>query len=160
MVINSTKDKRAGVDEITTHSGCKTQAIKVDSLNGVITQCPVRYNSAKAIVIDEAQFFDGKELVSFVQISLDAGKDCIIAGLDSDANQKPWLPLEKLVVMATKFKKLSSFCQICKDGTEAGYTIDVAGGACKDNIRVGNDGYVTVCWMHMREHQNNTVLSS
>jgi thymidine kinase len=163
LFVSSSLDTRAAGEKVESRAGCSAPALKVRHLAEVRERYPGRYEWADAIVVDEAQFFyllddagtdrpRSADVLSFVTRCLDDGKDVVVAGLDSDAMQQPFLPLAELACLATEFTKLTALCELCRDGTEAAYTIDVHGGACKDAPRVGNGGYCAVCYRHMREH--------
>jgi thymidine kinase len=167
--ITSTADRRAEGDTITSRNGCSVPAIKVTVLASILSTYIDEYASSKAVVVDEAQFFDDwADLMSFVRRCLADGKDVCVAGLDTDANQRPFLPLAELVSTSTTFQKLSGMCERCRDGTEAGHTIDLSKGTSDESTRdgtgkgtstengnhrrVGNAGYVVVCQTHLRLH--------
>jgi thymidine kinase len=163
LFVSSSLDTRSAGEKVESRAGCSAPAMKVRHLSDVLQSHAQRYDWAEAIVVDEAQFFylqddattakpRSADVLLFVTRCLDDGKDVVVAGLDSDAMQQPFLPLAELACLATEFTKLTALCQTCKDGTEAAHTIDVQGGACKDAPRVGNDGYQAVCYRHMREH--------
>ena len=152
LFISSVIDTKSKPGTIESRKGCRVPAHRVSTLNSIFTSYNTEYTAASAVIVDEAQFFKADDLISFIKICLDSAKDVLVAGLDSDADQQPFLPLTELVCLATTVTKLSAMCKRCGNGTEASYTIDTQRSASKDNVRAGEAGYVPVCYKHMREH--------
>jgi thymidine kinase len=143
--------------QLESRNGCSVPAIKVESLSSLPALHTSLYDSASAVVVDEAQFFEQDDLLSFVRSTMALSKDVVVAGLDSDANQKPWLPLAELVLLSTSFKKLSGLCVMCSDGTGSSWTVDAERSASKERPRTAVEGYVAVCYRHMREHNGQDL---
>jgi thymidine kinase len=157
LIVTSTTDTKSKPGTIESRKGCRVPAYRVDKLASLNTNHKAEYESASAIIVDEAQFFVAKDLLAFIETTLSHGKDILVSGLDSDAQQHAFLPLNDLIPLATKVKKLSAICHRCGNGTEASYTIDTQRSASKDNVRAGESGYVPVCYKHMKEHHNPTL---
>ena len=76
------------------------------------------YLLATLVIIDEAQFFP--DLKQFVEYTVDhLGKNCLVVGLDGDADRKPFGQILECIPLADKVTKLTAFCRACGDGTEA-----------------------------------------
>ena len=147
LFLSSETDTRSKDGTVESRAGCAAPAFKVKVLYVVPVAYERVYASARLIVIDEAQFFQWEDLLAFVRYSLEVGKDVVVAGLDSDALQRPYLPLAELVCLATHFVKLTAVCGLCNDGTEAGFTIDTYLAVC------------SACLSAHRDHRTRDVLS-
>lgn len=76
---------------------------------------------SKVIIIEEGQFY--KDLVPYVIKLVEThGKHVIVAGLDGDAQRKPFGSLLDLIPYADSIVKLKALCKQCDDGTEALFT--------------------------------------
>lgn len=120
-IITSSLDKRYSNDaKIVNHnrdSCVANTAVKV--LHHVFSD--KEFLQAKVIIIEEGQFFE--DLVSFVTECVELyEKHVIVAGLDGDAQRKPFGHLLELVPLANTIVKLKAFCKKCNDGTEALFT--------------------------------------
>ena len=76
--------------------------------------------TSKVIFINEGHLFP--ELKEFVNLLLKDGKRVYICGLDGDFERKKIGHILDLIPMCDKVSKLTSFCQICKDGTPGIFT--------------------------------------
>ena len=133
------------VTAVVTHDKSMLQAtaIGIRELIGVIETDAFAHTFA--IVIDEAQFFEG--LYAFVTLSLAAGKHVVVVGLDSDAEGHPFSSVLDLVALADSVEKKTALCGLCGDGTPAIFT--KALGTRKERIAVGGaDLYAPVCRKH------------
>ena len=143
VIINSMLDSRCEDNMIKTHSNQTHKAIKVDKLMS-ITEDP-DFLKMKVIGIDEAQFFP--DLIEFVKFAEKYDKIVIIAGLDGDSNREPFGDVLRLIPYAEKVTKLSAFCKICQDGTQAFFTKRVT--KCNDKVIVGSeDKFIATCRRH------------
>lgn len=161
----STRDTRSKQSLVESRNGCSAPAVKVELLTSIPTSYKEQYAEAHALVIDEAQFFNWDDLIAFVESSLSLGKDVCIAGLDTDRDQKPFLPLAELHRLATSLTKLTACCKQCDDGTEAGHTIyippeagdtPICTNATGNTIKVGNAGYQPACYYHLQLHRTRS----
>lgn len=141
IVINSIHDTRCG-ESIRTHDGREVTAIKTKELTLNLAD----FKSAALIVIDEGQFFDQTELYIFVKSLMNLGKSILVSGLDGNSDQKAFLDLNLLGPLATSITKLSAFCERCKDGTQAYYSICIS--EKKENIDT-EATYIPVCYYHI-----------
>ena len=98
------------------------------------------------IIIEEGQFY--KDLVPYVINLVEThGKHVIVAGLDGDAQRKPFGSLLELIPYADSIVKLKALCKKCDDGTEALFTSKKIHDS--NIIDVGSsDKYEAVCRKH------------
>lgn len=137
---------------IITHDKAYVEALGVKVLKGV---CDGEdYCSARLIVIEEAQFFDG--LYEFVVRAVERdGKDVIVVGLDGDSERKPFGEVLDLVPLADEVIRLTALCKLCGDGTPAIFTALVNGVKTEQICVGGADMYQPLCRSH---YLKNKVL--
>lgn len=105
------------------------------------------YSEATAIVIDEAQFFQGC-LLPFVRTAIRDGKHLTVVGLDSDAEQNPFGDVLALGALADSIEKKTALCKRCGDGTAAIFT-RALGPRTAGQVEVGGaELYEPVCRRH------------
>ena len=137
LVINHSFDKsRSGDGVLQTHSGKHLGCVYSDSLHfGLVEGYDV-------VAVNEAQFFDNLE--DSVNAMLDAGKELIVCGLDSDFKREPFQNILSLVPHATRLIKTTAFCKLCANGTPALFSKRTA--QSDERVLIGNeDSYVPVC---------------
>jgi thymidine kinase len=76
--------------------------------------------TSNVIFIDEGHLFH--DLKEFIEFLLKHDKRVYIFGLDGDFERKKIGNILDLIPMCDKVSKLTSFCQICKDGTQGIFT--------------------------------------
>lgn len=105
------------------------------------------FAAATAVVIDEAQFFQGC-LIDFVRAAVDIHHKHVVAvGLDSDAERRPFGDVLALIAQADTVEKITALCRECGDGTPAIFTRAL--GARDAQVAVGGaDMYEPVCRKH------------
>lgn len=119
---------------------------------------------SKLVVIEEAQFFP--DLVEFVDLVVDKHrKECVVVGLDGDAERKPIGDILRLVPRADKVEKLTALCRRCGNGTPAPFThalsADAAAAASSGVPCVGaEERYQPLCRAHYLEAVAPPVLST
>jgi thymidine kinase len=120
--------------------------IRVKELTEILTNNS--YNTAKVVIIDEAQFFT--DLKKFVEISVEQhGKNVYVVGLDGDANRKPFGDILDCIPLADTVTKLKAFCKPCGDGTEALFTKCEKPSLKLGQVHVGGaEMYQPVCRHH------------
>jgi len=96
--------------------------------------------SIKAVLIDEAQFFD-VSIVEFVKGFSDSGIDVYIFGLDMDRYRRPFGPMPNLMAIADQVTKLVAKCSC---GKAAIYSFKVQPDGEQISIG-GSDKYFPVC---------------
>ncbi|HEY7468566.1 MAG TPA: thymidine kinase [Acidimicrobiia bacterium] len=102
-------DVRYADTEVVSHSSLKVDAIPVESAAQLLRRID---DSTEVIGIDEGQFFD-VELVEVVEQLARAGKQVIIAGLDTDYLRRPFEPIPTLCDRAEYVTKMLAVCHRC-----------------------------------------------
>lgn len=102
-------DTRYATAEVVSHSRMAVEAIPVASSAELLRAV----EDATAVVgVDEAQFFD-LELVSVTEQLAAAGKQVIVAGLDTDYLRRPFDPVPTLAGRAEFVTKMLAVCHRC-----------------------------------------------
>ena len=105
-----------GKDPLSTVSSRRGSSIRCMAVKNVAEmEAIVIENDYTTIGIDEAQFFDKNELLTFVCKMLDMKKDIIIAGLDLDFKAETFGAMGELLARADKIIKLNAICSACKE---------------------------------------------
>jgi len=102
-------DDRYADDQVVSHSSLKVEAIPVDSSAQLLRTID---DTTEVIGIDEGQFFDDG-LVEVVDMLAAAGKQVIIAGLDTDYLRRPFEPIPTLCDRAEVVTKMLAVCHKC-----------------------------------------------
>lgn len=148
LVINFDEDIRYGTDDfIHSHSGKKAACIRVKKLEDVSDEL---IHKARNIFINEGQFFS--DLVPYVQKwceNKSYHKDVVVSGLDGDFKRKKFGTILDLIPIADEVHKVKAFCSLCKDGTEALFSMRVTDE--KEQKVIGSDNYIPVCRAHYLE---------
>lgn len=157
LAIKPNIDTRYGTEEeLVTHDKEKIPCIPWDishNLSDIASSMThhTHVYENQCIVIEEAQFFKG--LLVFVKECMSMGRDVLLVGLDGDASQKPFGEIFDCIPYANKVTKINALCFLCKDGTEAPYTIKTSEKNAESQVDVGGaDKYVSVCFKHMTEY--------
>lgn len=102
-------DDRYALKEVVSHSSLKVEAIPVETSDELLRAVD---DSTEVIGIDEGQFFD-EGLVEVVESLAGAGKQVIIAGLDTDYLRRPFEPIPTLCDRAEYVTKVLAVCHKC-----------------------------------------------
>jgi thymidine kinase len=102
-------DVRYADDEVVSHSSLKVGAIPVGTADELLRRVE---DGTKVIGIDEGQFFD-EGLVDVVEHLAAAGKQVIVAGLDTDYLRRPFEPIPTLCDRAEYVTKMLAVCHRC-----------------------------------------------
>ena len=102
-------DVRYADDEAVSHSSLKVEAIPVETADELL---PRVEDGTKVIGVDEGQFFD-QGLVDVVEHLAAAGKQVIVAGLDTDYLRRPFEPIPTLCDRAEYVTKMLAVCHRC-----------------------------------------------
>jgi thymidine kinase len=102
-------DDRYADKEVVSHSSLKVEAIPVDTSDELLRAVE---DTTEVIGIDEGQFFDDG-LVDVVEHLAGAGKQVIIAGLDTDYLRRPFEPIPTLCDRAEYVTKVLAVCHKC-----------------------------------------------
>ncbi len=102
-------DDRYSLDEIVSHADSRLHSDTITSPSEILTRLDWR---TEVVGIDEAHFFS-PDLVEVAQRLADAGKQVIIAGLDTDYMGRPFAPVPELLCVAESITKLLAICMRC-----------------------------------------------
>ncbi len=111
-----------------------------------------RYNEAKLVVVEEAQFFP--DLYAFVLKAVEEhNKEVVVVGLDGDSDRKPFGQILEVLPLADEVIRLSALCKRCGDGKAALFSALVR-GTKQGQVHVGGaDMYEPMCRKHFLENQ-------
>lgn len=146
LVIKPIIDCRYNEDKITSHN---YDTIDCHVLKHLYEIKDTEIKNYDAVIIDEGQFFP--DLVPTVVKWVDNYSiHIIVAGLDGDFQRQPLGTVLNLIPYADKCYKLTSLCNICKDGTKAPFSYRLVKSI--DKILVGGaETYIPVCRKHYNE---------
>jgi thymidine kinase len=102
-------DNRYSESEIVSHADMRMRSEPVTSAAEILTKLDWR---TQVIGVDESNFF-GPELVGVANQLADAGKQVIIAGLDTDYMGRPFPPMPDLLAIAESITKTLAVCMRC-----------------------------------------------
>jgi thymidine kinase len=97
---------------ISSRSGSSIKCIGVTTISEM--EAIIEKNNYATIAIDEAQFFEKRELLAFVHKMLSLKKDVIVAGLDLDFRGETFGAMGDLLALADEVVKLKAICSLCK----------------------------------------------
>jgi thymidine kinase len=147
-VINHSIDNRYDEELLSTHDKIKIPCIKTDKLMELLLTeyANLQKDISKifksdVILINEGQFFT--DLQEFVNKLLEKGKKIYICGLDGDFERKKFGQLLDLIPLCDKVTKLTSLCNLCKNGNAGIFSKRISGE--KEQTVVGADNYIPVC---------------
>jgi len=135
LVINSSTDTRTR--GLSTHDGREIEAVHLTHL------CELKdenFEIAQIIAVDEAQFFP--DLYNFAIKCEKNGKILIIAGLDGDADRKPFGQILECIPLCDTVVKLTAMDCVSKDGTPAIFSKRIAARQDSQVDVGGADKYV------------------
>ena len=146
LTITHIIDNRYGEGVISSHNHIQKKCMTTDLLEKILKNPD--YKASEIVVIEEGQFF--ADLKSFVIRAVDMDKKhVIVGGLSGDYQRKPFGQILELIPIADSVQKISAFCKICNDGTEAHFTKRIISGNMETQTLVGsNDIYMPVCRNH------------
>jgi thymidine kinase len=104
-------DTRYSADEIVSHGDQRMESEVVSGAPEILARLSPR---TQVIGIDEANFF-GANLVELATQLGDAGKQVIVAGLDTDFMGRPFPPIPDLLCLAESITKTLAICMRCGD---------------------------------------------
>jgi thymidine kinase len=147
LFVNNKLDTRTDYC-FSTHNKTISNKLPFDSVK-VANLKEVDFQKYDVIGIDESQFFEGlkKTVVDWVEYY---GKIVIVAGLNGDAERRPFGEINDLIPYANTITKLSPFCVPCKkynnNISEAIFTKKIINKDTDSNILIGGKEYYTpVC---------------
>jgi thymidine kinase len=109
QVFKPALDNRYSTDEIVSHGDQRMESEVVTSAPEILARLSPR---TQVIGIDEANFL-GAGLVELTAQLADAGRQVIVAGLDTDFMGRPFPPLPDLLCLAESITKTLAICMRC-----------------------------------------------
>jgi len=109
QVFKPALDNRYSADEIVSHGDQRMESEVVTSAPEILARLSPR---TQVIGIDEANFL-GAGLVELTAQLADAGRQVIVAGLDTDFMGRPFPPLPDLLCLAESITKTLAICMRC-----------------------------------------------
>jgi thymidine kinase len=161
VVTNAMDTRYSDTPAVTSHDRHSIPAVAVSRLMPLLESSD--YSNSRLVVIEEAQFFP--DLIPFVRRVVDTdGKNCVVVGLDGDAERRPFGSVLELVPLCDRVTKLTAMCKQCADGTPALFTFAAAADAVAANEAgvpcVGSDDrYVPLCRRHYLSARHPVVLT-
>lgn len=155
QVFKPAGDDRWDKEEIRSRGVLKTpvsrDAQPLKSAEGILeyTSSQTRY-----ILIDEAHFFD-ESLVEVIRKTLKRGVNVVVSGLDLDYQGGVFLPVARLMAIASKVRKITAVCG--REDCESPATRTARRKEVKSNKRIlpGDEEYIPLCRKHHRDHLNS-----
>jgi len=109
QVFKPSIDVRYSVDEIVSHGDVRMKSEVVKDAADIRARLDWR---TQVVGVDESNFF-GPDLVDIASQLADAGKQVIIAGLDTDYMGRPFAPMPTLLTLAESITKTLAICMRC-----------------------------------------------
>ncbi len=109
QVFKPVLDDRYSRDEIVSHGDQRMKSEVVNSAKEILEKLDWR---SQVVGVDESNFF-GPDLVEIATRLADAGKQVIIAGLDTDFMGRPFSPMPELLCLAESITKTLAICVRC-----------------------------------------------
>jgi thymidine kinase len=109
QVFKPTIDDRYSLDEIVSHGDQRMKSEVVSSAKEILQKLDWR---SQVVGVDESNFF-GPDLVEVTAQLADAGKQVIVAGLDTDFMGRPFPPMPDLLCLAESITKTLAICMRC-----------------------------------------------
>jgi thymidine kinase len=109
QVFKPTIDDRYSLDEIVSHGDLRMKSLVVGGAKELLEKIDWR---TQVVGIDESNFF-GSDLVGVATQLADAGKQVIVAGLDTDYLGRPFTPMPELLCIAESITKTLAICMRC-----------------------------------------------
>jgi thymidine kinase len=141
MVINHSLDDRYDNELLSSHDKIMIPCIKVSELYNINKCYAEQFNNSNIIIINEGQFFN--DLYDWVDLTLKLNKKIYVCGLDGDFEQKKFGKILDLIPLCDKVTKLTSLCNICKNGTPGIFSMRITND--KIQTLIGYDNYIPVC---------------
>jgi thymidine kinase len=109
QVFKPVLDDRYSRDEIVSHGDQRMKSEVVGSAKQILEKLDWR---SQVVGVDESNFF-GPDLVEIATRLADAGKQVIVAGLDTDFMGRPFSPMPELLCLAESITKTLAICVRC-----------------------------------------------
>ena len=109
QVFKPSIDDRYSAEDIVSHGDVRMKSEPVNIADAILS----KLNALTEVIgIDEANFF-GQELVAVATHLADAGKQVVIAGLDTDYTGRPFPPIPDLLALSESITKALAICVQC-----------------------------------------------
>ena len=109
QVFKPSIDSRYSDNEIVTHADVRMRSEAVSSPREMLEKLDWR---TQVVGVDESHFL-GPDLVTVANQLADAGKQVIVAGLDTDFLGRPFPPMPELLALAESIMKTLAICMRC-----------------------------------------------
>ena len=145
LVVNHATDTRYGHDVVSTHDQLVFPCMMRADLLGLLGT--PEFQQADAIFVDEIQFFpDAREFC--LAAAETHGKDVVVAGLNGGFMRNAFQSVGDLLPVADEIVLLKALCSVCRDGTEAMFTLRKPETRHSPVMVGGTDMYEAVCRRH------------
>ena len=122
LAINHKSDKRYDDGKITTHDFDQFEnTLSIENFHQLFQEHFFKMQNADIVLVDELQFFPDAEKY-LPRLANKYNKVVIAAGLDGDFMRQPFSNVCNLVPKAEYVKKITSYCDVKRDGTPASFT--------------------------------------
>jgi len=144
LAINYDKDTRYGINKIVSHDKKEIDCISINNLDELLynQEDKDKFNSAKFIFINEAQFFPNLKSWVLNQIEVN-NKHIILCGLDSDYKREKFGEILDLIPHADSLIKLYGNCGYNNCTNKSLFTHRLSFE--KEQEVIGTDNYIPVC---------------
>lgn len=112
-------DTRYHAENIVSHNALAIQSRPVQSAQEILEQA----GDSEVVGIDEAQFFDDRQILEVCNALANKGKRVILAGLDMDFEGKPFGCMPQLMAIAEYVTKVHAICVVCGDIANYSYRL-------------------------------------
>ena len=145
LVIKPHVDDRYDPNNIVTHDKLSHRCLTVIDLELVKDNYNIKPYNFDTVFIDEVQFFDPKETLTFVEEGLVSGVNFVCAGLDQDFKGVPFDTTARLMALSDNLERLKAHCTVCGMPATKTYRIKASGS----RVQVGSMGmYEPRCLEH------------
>ena len=156
LIVKPVIDNRFSHNEIFSRNGRSIKCYSVDTVYDIKEL--FRQQNYKALVIDEAQFFD-ESLIDFVEELAVKGIRVIACGLDQDFRRKPFKIIANLMAIADQVTKLKAVCLSCKNAASCSFRTSLS----QETIEIGDtnkyEARCRLCHQNGLNHQKNKKIS-
>ncbi|WP_128546540.1 thymidine kinase [Larkinella soli] len=123
---------------IVSHNATAIRSQPVGTAREILEQA----GNCEVVGIDEAQFFDDREIVEVCNTLANSGKRVILAGLDMDFQGNPFGCMPHLLAIAEYVTKVHAICVVCGDIANYSYRLVPS----KEKVLLGEtDSYEARC---------------
>ncbi len=152
VVINYAEDKRYHDTMLSTHDKLMIPCYNSLELTSILQSPDLMKNSV--FLINEGQFFPDllQSVIDLVEIH---HKTVYVCGLDGDFKREKFGLLLDLIPYCDEITKLTSFCNICKDGVKGIFTHRLSNE--KEQKIIGTDNYIPLCRKCFIKSYNKTI---